>query len=97
MQFSWNAAKSAANYRQRGFDFEFATLVFNGPTLEKPDRRSDYGELRLVVIGLADGIHLTVVYTDRPGETGTFRRIISARRSNRRERRAYDQAYQQEA
>ena len=97
MPYSWNAAKSAANYRQRGFDFEFATLVFDGPTLEKPDQRADYGELRVVAVGLADGLHLTVVYTDRVAEDGVVRRIISARRSNRRERKAYDQAYQHEA
>jgi uncharacterized DUF497 family protein len=40
---------------------------------------------------------LTVVYTDRPGVQDTLRRIISARRSNRRERNAYDEAYEQEA
>jgi len=53
--------------------------------------------LRTIAVGLADGLHLTVVYTDRPGPRETIRRIISARRSNRRERSAYDEAYDQEA
>jgi uncharacterized DUF497 family protein len=48
-----------------GFDFEFATQVFDGPTLERADTRRDYGERRVVAIGRADGITLTLVYTDR--------------------------------
>lgn len=97
MRFSWDARKSATNLAQRGFDFAFASLVFDGPTLERADDRADYGERRIIAIGLADGVHLTVVYTDRPGTRETVRRIISARRSNRRERGAYDEAYDEEA
>ena len=97
MRFSWDARKSEANLLQRGFDYAFASLVFDGPTFERIDDRADDGELRRIAIGLADGLHLTVVYTDRPGSREMIRRIISARRSNRRERRAYDEAYRQEA
>lgn len=94
MDFEWDEEKSEANLRERGFDFEFATLIFSGPTLEKEDRRRDYGELRVIAVGLAQAIALTVVYTDRTLETGgTVRRIISARRSNRRERKAYEEAF----
>ena len=96
MRFTWDQRKSEANFVQRGFDFAFATLVFDGPTFERDDVRADYGERRIIAVGLADGLHLTVVYTDRLGGRDVIRRIISARRSNRRERRAYDQAYQQE-
>jgi uncharacterized protein len=91
--FEWDDAKSTANLTERGFDFEFASLIFTGPTLEREDRRKDYGERRVVATGIADGIHLTVVYTDRQGsEQQIFRRIISAHRSNRRERAAYKKA-----
>ena len=93
MRFVWDRAKSEANLRERGFDFAFASLVFDGPTLEKEDTRRAYGERRVVAIGLAQGIHLTVVYTDRARPGGViFRRIISARRSNRRERKVYQEA-----
>lgn len=93
MEFVWDPTKSEANLRERGFDFPFATLIFDGPTLEVEDTRCDYGERRLVAVGLADGFHVTVVYTDRRQPKGRLqRRIISARRSNRRERRAYDAA-----
>ena len=88
MRFTWDASKSDANLRDRGFDFAFASLIFDRVTVEVEDRRHDYGEKRMVAIGQADGIHLTVVYTDR----GRFRRIISARRSNRRERQIYAKA-----
>jgi len=65
-------------------------------TLEREDNRRDYGEKRVLAIGLARGIALTVVFTDR-AETGVVvRRVISARLSNRRERQAYFEALAQE-
>ena len=97
MRCTWDELKSEANLRDRGFDFAFAALVFGGPTLEREDQRADYGERRVIAVGLAEGLHLTVVYTDRFGGRDVIRRLISARRSNRRERRAYDQAYVEEA
>jgi uncharacterized DUF497 family protein len=91
VRFTWDPAKSEANLRERGFDFAFATLVFERPTLERIDDRHDYGELRVIAIGIADGIPLTVVFTDRVEGGDVLRRIISARVSNRRERKAYRQ------
>lgn len=93
MRFSWDPEKSDANYRERGFDFAFASLVFEGPTLEREDTRKEYGERRVIATGLAMGVALTVCYTDRVLASGELdRRIISARRSNRRERKAYQEA-----
>ena len=93
MRFEWDEAKSDANLDERGFDFEFASLIFDGPTLEVEDRRNDYGERRVVAIGVADGLHLPVVYTDRQHTSGqAARRIISARRSSRHERKIYQKA-----
>lgn len=96
MRFRWDRRKSAENLRVRGSDFEFATLVFGGPTLEREDQRRDYGETRVVAIGLAQGIALTVVYTDRAESGGMVRRVISARLSNRRERQTYFEALAEE-
>lgn len=90
MRFTWDPEKNAANLRLRGFDFAFASLVFDGPTQEREDLRRDYGERRMVAIGTADGLELTVIYSDRLLDENLIeRRIISARRSNRRERKAY--------
>jgi len=91
VRLSWDPKKSAANLAARGFDFAFAALIFEGSTLEAPDRRRAYGEDRVIAIGVADVFVLTVVYTDRPTREGPIRRIISARRSNRRERKAYQE------
>ena len=93
MRFTWDARKSDRNLRERGFDFEFATLIFDGPTLQRADTRRDYGEHRVVALGKAQDIPITVVYTDRAEAGGEVnRRIISARKSDRREREAYKKA-----
>jgi uncharacterized protein len=87
--FEWDAAKSTRNLSLRGFDFAFASLVFAGTYVEVDDTRRDYRERRVVALGMADGIPLTVVFTDRVDAGAVQRRIISARLSNRKERRRY--------
>lgn len=90
MTFDWDPAKSDHNFERRGFDFAFAVQLFAGPYVEFDDTRRDYGEDRVVALGLADGISLTVVFTDRIAPDGSVvRRLISARVSNRKERRRY--------
>lgn len=93
MRFDWDDRKSDRNLEDRGFDFEFTTQVFDGCTLEREDTRRDYGERRVIAIGMAQDITLTVVYTDRAEAGGeVVRRIISARVSHRHEREAYKNA-----
>ena len=90
MTFDWDLTKSEQTLAERGFDFAFAALVFAGPYVEFDDTRRDYGERRIVALGHGDGIPLTVVFTDRVAPTGAVvRRVISARLSNRKERRRY--------
>lgn len=90
MTFEWDPAKSTRNWQQRGFDFAFASLVFDGTYVEYDDTRRDYGERRVVALGIADGVPLTVVFTDRVDpDRGVVRRLISARVSHRKERRRY--------
>ena len=86
MDFDWDEAKSEANLRDptRGFDFAFAALIFGGPVLAAVDDRQEYGEVRVQAIGEAEG-NVLFVYTDR----GDLRRIISARKANRRERKQW--------
>jgi len=92
VRFSWDPRKSTRNLRERGFDYEFAALIFDGPTLEREDVRREYGEPRMVAISTAQGISLTVVYTDRAEDGAIVRRIVSARVSSRHERKAYFEA-----
>lgn len=93
MRFTWDPEKSEHNFTERGFDFAFATLAFAGPTLERIDTRQDYGEVRRIALGVSDGIPLTIVFTDRAEAGDVVRRIISARVSSRRERKAYRQIF----
>jgi hypothetical protein len=89
MIFEWDSAKSAKNARERGLPFEIGIAIFDNPTLESPDRRFDYGEMRIKAIGVARGAVLVCVYNDREDA----RRIVSLRVANRKERNAYRAAY----
>ena len=86
MEFDWHPDKHERNVTERGFGFDLAALIFDGPVLERLDSRRDYGEERVKALGLAEGVLLCVVYTDR----GKMRWIISARRASRKERRIWD-------
>lgn len=88
-----DAAKSTRNLALRGFDFEFASLVFDATYVEFDDTWRDFGERCDIALGLADGIPLTVEFTDRvEPDGGVVRRLISARVSIRKERRRYVEA-----
>ena len=89
MVFEWDAAKNVANIAKHSIDFEDAVQMFEGPTLLREDMRREYGEIRMIAYGAIDDLEFTVVYTPR----GTRRRIISARRSHKRERETYRKAY----
>jgi uncharacterized DUF497 family protein len=94
-RFDWDDDKNELTLATRGFDFEFAASIFEGPTIERIDDRKEYGEVHVVAIGLADNRFLTVVYTDRVDVGELVRRIISARRSNHHEREAYRQTLEE--
>lgn len=85
MEFEWDEAKSERNLRERGFNCAHATLVFEGPIVEWCDVRKDWGETRVMAVGLVKGQFLTVIYTDRNG----IRRIISARPARKKEAEAW--------
>ena len=81
----FDPAKSARNERERGIAFErFADMDFD-TAVAIEDSRKDYGEQRLRVLGRIDGKLHAAVITPR-GETI---RVISLRRANKREERAY--------
>lgn len=89
MIFEWGDAKYRLNIEKHGIRFEDAQRIFDGFTVDVINDREDYGEERVISIGMIDGIAvLTVVHTDREGKC----RIISAQQANRKERERYDQA-----
>ena len=84
--FEWDEAKAAENYAKHGVSFETAGLVFKDQfAIERLDDREDYGEDRFILIGIAEGALLTVVYTERNGRI----RFISARQATRHEHDDY--------
>jgi uncharacterized DUF497 family protein len=90
MDFEWDSEKAEANWRKHHVDFELAAQVFFDPhRIEKPDAGHDCGEERWQTIGMAaSSAILMVVYTER-GMTGEIIRLISARKANRHEQKAY--------
>jgi uncharacterized protein len=85
MDFEWDEAKSQANILKHGIDFVDAIAVFSGRFIETEDQRRDYGERRYRAVGRLGGAVIQVAYTWR----GERRRIISARRAGRNDRRTY--------
>ena len=85
MEFEWDSVKNQHNIEKHGIDFTDAVRIFERPTLTVVDNRRNYGEKRIAAMGTIEDVILYVVYTVRDG----IRRIISARRANRRERKKY--------
>eukprot|EP01036_Dinobryon_divergens_P008661 gene8661-11587_t len=54
--FEWDEAKNRSNIAKHGVSFSFASKIFAGIVLTREDARNDYGELREVSIGLAEGV-----------------------------------------
>ncbi len=86
MKYVWNEDKNRRNIERHGIAFKDAVKIFDGETLEKKDDRFEYGEIRIYAIGLINGLEIVVIYTDTNNDE---RRIISARRAEPYERRAY--------
>ena len=52
MRVTFDPAKREKTLAERGLDFEDATIVFRGVTVEFEDTRKDYGEPRIICYGL---------------------------------------------
>jgi hypothetical protein len=86
--FEWDEEKNRANVAKHGISFRDAVRLFEHPVVEQLDDRRDYGEERIVALGLIDGFEAVVVYTDRADK----RRNISARWAQSHERQIYWEA-----
>jgi uncharacterized protein len=83
MLFEWDESKRRTNLAKHLIDFQDAIKIFDGPVFEVARRR--HGEDRVLAVGLMEGIEIVVVYVIRGGT----RRIISARKAHRNERKDY--------
>ena len=90
LRFEWDEQKSQRCFTQRGFDFAYASHAFVDPyQLVTIDSRWEYGEQRFQLMGQIDGRLFVVVFAERIASI----RIISARKTNQRETRFYEQQH----
>ena len=90
LRFTWDAKKSAANERNHRVSFAEAATAFADPlSITVPDPEHSEGEERFLLLGLSHrGRLLVISHTERDDTI----RLISARRANRREQTAYEEA-----
>ena len=87
MRCGWDPAKDAANIAKHGIAFIRAVEAFDDPRrLDDDSTRAEFGEARRMTIGRVRGDVIAMIDTDRD----RTRRIISARKARRRERRRFD-------
>jgi len=85
MKITFDPKKREWTLRIRRVDFNDAATVFGGPTIDIPDLRQDYGELRIRTAGYLRDRMVIVVWTPR----GDSRHIIFMRKANVREQTKY--------
>ncbi len=85
VEITYDNDKRQRTWVDRGIDFADAVRVFAGEKLEYPDLRFDYGEERMITVGLLQKRMVIVVWTQR----GSNRHIISMRKANEREQRKF--------
>ena len=88
MEFEWGESKRLSNFDKHGVWFDDAIHIFEGRIVVRKDPRDYGGETRFTAYGAVDGRVLAVVHTWR----GDVCRLISARKANQREQRAYHAA-----
>jgi len=72
--FEYDEEKNRRNVEERGLSFRLAEFVFADPNrVEDIDDRRDYGEVRYVTYGFAEGLRLRLCWTQR----GDRIRVIS--------------------
>lgn len=84
-RFEYDPVKSASNLEKHGIDFEQAQELWSNRIVKTPVQ-GDYGEQRYALFGMIGEKHWTVIVTFR----GDCIRIISARRSRKKEAAYYD-------
>ena len=91
MNWTWDPDKNHVNREKHRISFDTAQLVFDDPlALMRPDPYPY--ESRWQTVGTVNMVTLLVIHTRPDPDSGQRAgRIISARRANRVERRAYEE------
>ena len=90
---TWASTKREINLKQHGVDFADLDGFFSGDLLTREDTREAYLEQRLQSVGVFNGVPLFVVWTPR-GEEGDIPHLISARKAENHELKAWQSRYQ---
>ena len=87
MRFTWDARKASANVRKHAITFEEATTVFADPLALIVDDAAHADRALIVGESIIQRLLVTVFAEINEQEI----RIISARRTTKRERRSYEE------
>lgn len=87
LEFTWDEHKRKTNVGKHGIDFEDAIRAFGNTLFTRTDGRQEYGEERIIGIGLLGDRVIVIVFVER----GDLIRMISARKANRNESETYYQ------
>ena len=87
MQFKWDESKRKSNLAKHGLDFKDAARIFAGPLVLFEDDRTDYGEQRMIAMGLLDALVVVIVHV----ESANTIRVISMRKGDKYETNLYYQ------
>jgi uncharacterized protein len=85
VDIEFDSVKREATLKARKLDMADAGKVFDDLTLTIVDDRKDYGEVRYITVGHLGRRMVVMVWTSR----GEARRIISLRKANAKEQKAY--------
>jgi uncharacterized protein len=64
MRFIWDEAKRKSNLIKHGLDFADVARMFELPILLSEDGRNDYGEQRMLALGILDAVVVVVVHVE---------------------------------
>ena len=87
MRFTWHELKRQTNLKKHGLDFLDAHKVFAAPMVVFEDDRDNYGEQRMIGIGVLNMLVVLIVHIESEDEI----RIISMRKADRNETNLYYQ------
>lgn len=82
---SYDIAKQKINIKKHGIDLAECCEIFDAPMLTREDVRINYGEQRLISLGVLHGEVVVLVWVDRMEEP----HFISCRRAEKYEQKLY--------
>ena len=88
MRFTWTETKRRINLAKHGLDFADAKKVFTGPMVLFEDQRTDYGEQRMIGIGLLGELVVLIVHV----ESDATIHVISMRKADNHETNLFYQS-----